>query len=132
MNRTTRGGPVVHVIREGAFYIDIPGHDGTIIESILFLAGSSIDLPSRKVGVHYYAMYDFPPPRVGVRIYRRTVTSARSQDHMWSVRDNGWIRTAWLLPYAVGRCDEPLRAISERAALHIIEMTQAYFDADPW
>lgn len=111
----------MRVTSSGQYYIDVHDADGRTVESILLPQDSRYDQPTMDEGTHYYAkVYDTDqPPLVG--IYRRTVTDGESVDHHWSSLEASWIRSAWLLPYAVGRGEEPLRAISERAAVYIIE-----------
>ena len=116
--------PLMRVTSSGQYYIDVHDADGRTVESILLPQDSRYDQPTMDEGTHYYAkVYDTDqPPLVG--IYRRTVTDGESVDHHWSSLEASWIRSAWLLPYAVGRGEEPLRAISERAAVYIIERLQ--------
>ncbi len=117
----------------GAYYIDIPGDDGAITESILFdLGGPPADVPSLEEGTHYYAMNWNPPNSSGPAVLRRTVSNGNTHDEHFSAPDGGWIDTGELLPYQSGRGDDMLKAISEHAAMYLIEHKQACWATDPW
>ena len=121
------------VVRAGVYFIDIPDDNGNLVESILFdHNGPPADRPSLEEGTHYYAIDWNPPIPSGPAILRRTVIEGKTHDEHFSAPDGGWIDTGELLPYQSSRGDDMLKAISEYAAMYLIEHKQACWATNPW
>ncbi len=123
---------LARVIRKGLYFIDIPDDNGNIVESICFREGPPADVPSLEAGRHYYAINSSPPYSNGPAVLRRVVTLRGRDDTQWSAPDGGWIETGELLPYQSSRGDNMLKAISEHAAMYLIDHQSACWATNPW